>query len=111
MTRRYECIKRFSWTPENIHTLKRMSKSNTQEEAAKALGCSIYTVINGCKQHGVSFRKKGGRHYSSKLTFDDVELIRTLKEEGLKQCVIAEKFEVSTTLISRIVNYQDRLTC
>jgi hypothetical protein len=56
---------------------------------------------------------KGSRHWNAKLTEYDVKLILELDEErreirqrlqDLKIAKIAEKFDVSATVISRIVN-------
>jgi len=43
-------------------------------------------------------------HNTRKLDPEDVILIRELHKEGLKLQVIAEKFDVSKTNVSKIVN-------
>ena len=43
-------------------------------------------------------------HNTRKLDPEDVILIRELRREGLKLQVIAEKFDVSKTNVSKIVN-------
>ena len=43
-------------------------------------------------------------HNTRKLDPEDVVLIRELHKEGLKLQVIAEKFEISKTNVSKIVN-------
>lgn len=112
MTRTYQCINRISLTPENEHKIRTMSKSKTKKEVAAAIGCSIWTVDVWAKKLGVSFRKEGQNNHSAKLSFEDVEMIRDLREHyNLKQKEIAEKFEVSRSVVSRICNYKDRLTC
>jgi len=43
-------------------------------------------------------------HNTRKLEPEDVILIRQLRREGLKLQAIAEKFEISKTNVSKIVN-------
>lgn len=43
-------------------------------------------------------------HNTRKLDPEDVILIRELHKEGMKLRVIAEKFEISKTNVSKIVN-------
>lgn len=50
----------------------------------------------------------GEHHHRAKLSDADVELIRNLRDEGLTQCEIAEKFEISKAMVSYIVNFQRR---
>jgi DNA invertase Pin-like site-specific DNA recombinase len=50
----------------------------------------------------------GETHHRSKLTDHDVELIRILRESGMKLKEIAKKFECSPQNVSAIVNYQSR---
>lgn len=111
MTRKYECMTRFSWTDDRIHLLKKLSKITTAAEAAKIIGCCYKTLYKGCRENQISFRKRGKDHHFAKVSFDDIDLIFALKEEGIKQCVIAEKFEVSSALISMILNYHVRTEC
>lgn len=44
------------------------------------------------------------KHNTRKLDPEDVILIRALRQEGLKLQAIADKFEVSKTNVSKIVN-------
>ena len=50
----------------------------------------------------------GETHHNAKLTDDDVELIRLLREGGMKVKEIAKKFECTPENISLIVNYRSR---
>ena len=45
-------------------------------------------------------------HNTRKLEPEDVLLIRELRDEGLTMQAIAEKFEVSKTHVSKIVNWK-----
>ena len=50
----------------------------------------------------------GETHHNAKLTDHDVELIRLLREGGMKVVEIAKKFECTPENISLIVNYRSR---
>ena len=62
---------------------------------------------------GLSKRGKGWRlgetHHRAKLTDHDVELIRLLREGGMKIMEIAKKFECSPSNVSAITNYRHRI--
>ena len=51
----------------------------------------------------------GETHHRAKLTDHDVELIRLLREGGMKVVEIAKKFECTPQNISTIVNYRSRI--
>ena len=51
----------------------------------------------------------GETHHRAKLTDHDVELIRLLREGGMKIKEIARKFECSPSNISEITNYRHRV--
>ena len=51
----------------------------------------------------------GETHHRAKLTDEDVELIRLLRESGMKIKEIARKFECSPSNISEITNYRHRV--
>jgi predicted DNA-binding protein YlxM (UPF0122 family) len=50
--------------------------------------------------------KSGTDHYRTKLTEDDVRLIRELKSENLPIRYIASKFDVSHHAIHKITTYK-----
>ena len=50
----------------------------------------------------------GETHHRAKLTDHDVELIRLLREGGMKVVEIARKFECTPQNISKIVHYRGR---
>lgn len=50
----------------------------------------------------------GETHHRAKLTDHDVELIRLLREGGMKVVEIAKKFECTPQNISTIVHYRSR---
>lgn len=51
-------------------------------------------------------RMKGSRNGRSKLTFDQVQEIRSLSSVGEKQTLLAERFGVSQSLVTKIINYE-----
>ena len=61
---------------------------------------------------GLSKRGRGWRvgetHHNAKLTDHDVELIRLLREGGMKLKEIAKKFRCTPEYIGQIVNYKYR---
>jgi len=87
---------------------KNHSRLSTKE-IAKKLGRSHDAIYRKIRSMG--FYKgflNGDRHPQSKLTDDDVELIRQLKESGLSCKIIADKFDVSRSQIERICAYSAR---
>ena len=50
----------------------------------------------------------GEDHQNAKLTNSDVDLIRSMHEDGISYKAIAEKFEVSKWAIGRICRYERR---
>lgn len=50
--------------------------------------------------------KSGTEHYRTKLTEDDIRLIRELKAEAIPIRQIAQKFEVSHHAIHQITTYK-----
>lgn len=51
----------------------------------------------------------GQNHHKTKLSDNDVELIRQLREEGLSYREIAEKFEASVWTVRDIADYRTRV--
>jgi DNA-binding NarL/FixJ family response regulator len=52
----------------------------------------------------------GETHHNAKLSDHEVELIRCLREGGMKVKEIAKKFECTPENISSIVNYRTRIS-
>jgi hypothetical protein len=65
-------------------------------------------ATTGKTQRGPGFRT-GETHHNARLTDHDVELIRLLREGGMKCVEIARKFECTPENISQIVNYKSRI--
>jgi DNA-binding NarL/FixJ family response regulator len=62
----------------------------------------------GTTDRGPGFRI-GETHHNAKLTDHDVELIRLLREGGMKVREIARKFECSPSNITLITTYKGRV--
>lgn len=62
----------------------------------------------GQTNRGPGFRV-GETHHNAKLTDDDVELIRLLRESGMKIRELAKKFECSPSNITLITTYKGRI--
>lgn len=66
-------------------------------------------ATTGRTERGPGFRI-GETHHNAKLTDHDVELIRLLREGGMKVKEIAKKFECSPSNITLITTYKGRVT-
>jgi len=67
----------------------------------------IKLSTTGKTQRGPGWRI-GETHHNAKLTDDDVELIRLLRERGMNTVEIARKFDCTPSNISAITNYRTR---
>ena len=56
-------------------------------------------------EHG---RRINEDHHNAKLTDFDVVMIRQLRDDGMTYREIAHKFEVSYTLIGKIIRFEHR---
>jgi uncharacterized protein YjcR len=74
-------------------------------QMAEEYGVCPSTIWKWRRQAGAKCMTRGENHWSAKLTMDDVRLIRELKASGMRQVDIAEKFEVSQSTVSNIVNF------
>jgi len=77
---------------------------------ASHLSVSVTSLVDrATKKLNLKHRYSGENSNMAKLSDDDVELVRILFDEGLTCSEIAEKFEVSSSHVSDIVNYRSRL--
>lgn len=62
-------------------------------------------VLSAKDNHSAALHrvKRGFSHYATKISEDDLEVIKTLSENGWPQLAIAEKFECNQSTISRIL--------
>ncbi len=108
MTRPFNLKSKFKWVESNLATLRRISSTHTIKEAAKELGCCETTISKACRDYKISFRKYGDKHHLCVHSDHDVELARSLRDEGLSIKDIAEKMEMAVGYVSRITNYIER---
>ena len=66
----------------------------------------VFTTGKTERGHG---HRVGETHHRAKLTDHEVELIRCLREGGMKNVELARKFECTRENISVIVNYKSRI--
>ena len=79
------------------------------EEIGNFIGRSKTSVIYKAKHSGIRLTKTGKDNPSSKLTDQDIDYIRELREDyGLTLKNIADKFEVHEGTISKICSYKTR---
>ncbi len=98
----------FNWNIDNEKVLANLARTHTMKEAAKIMGAKFGSIQSRAQMRGISFRKLGANHHTSKVSTEDVELIRQLSEAGLTSGVIAEKFDVSGSYVRQVVNYKVR---
>ena len=61
---------------------------------------------DGMGERGMTTNPYWRNHNTRKLEPEDVLMIRELRDEGLTMQAIADKFEVSKTHVSKIVNWK-----
>ena len=66
----------------------------------------VFTTGKTERGHG---HRVGETHHRAKLSDHEVELIRCLREGGMKNVELARKFECTRENISVIVNYKSRI--
>ncbi len=81
--------------------MKALLASNTLEEISRKYRVHISTVGAWTKLYRMQ-KSRGPK----KLTNHDVVLIRGLYADGMYQATIGEKFEISQSVVSNIVNYK-----
>lgn len=101
-------MKHFIWTPESLTKLRKLSKTHTMQMAANEIGCTKNQVYARSKRDGISFRKYGDNHHSTKYSSEDVELARQLVESGLTRAEAARKLEIPMHAVSEYCNFKYR---
>lgn len=91
---------RFIWTPTTLTKLRKLSKTHTMQQAADEIGCSKNSVYSKAKREGISFRKYGQLHHSSKYSDHDVYLARALIDEGVPKAEVSRKLDAPLHAIS-----------
>ncbi|HAG0017507.1 TPA: AsnC family protein [Salmonella enterica] len=97
------------FTPEQNAFIRAHRHSMKLSEVAAHLGRkSRSTIANHIKRLGVTYRKYGDLNHFTKYPDSDVELIRALRDDGMKFSEIAEKFEMPESTARSI--YHKRLS-
>ena len=105
---------KFSNEEDRAEAIVKLSKQgHTFRSMAPIVGLSHGHCAKIARANGVSGVRRGNRHYLSKLTEDDVRLIREADKERqrllaeashLTQGALAEKFDVSRSAIQMIAS-------
>ena len=103
-------MKRFNWTPSALGKLKALAKTHSVIQAASEIGCSANQVRARIGRDGISYKKYGEHHKSSKRSNEDVRLIKALLAEGMPVRLICKKMEISQPEVSMIKNGKYRIS-
>ena len=102
-------------TPEQVLEIrKRIQSGELYKTVAKEYDRNISNVYEICAGKSYSnlpgpIQKTRTYRHSAKLTDKDVQSIRTQYREGALQRILAEKYKISISMVSRIVNNQRRV--
>lgn len=83
---------------------KQISQKKTAKQAATCLSVSVGTIRNYCKKHGLSFRKLGSDHHTSKVGAYDRSVISTLHDAGYMPEHISKVLNIPISTV-RCVTY------
>lgn len=100
--------RRQRYTCEDISYLRKFYGLKPLIEIANHLGREIRAVHQKAFKLGLGGRYFGGNHRCAVLSDHEVELVRQLHDEGLSNCVIADKMEVHQATVSHLVNFRCR---
>ena len=75
------------------------------KDMAVKSGVAYATLWRWRQKAGAKCMTRGASHWNAKLTQQQVNEIRTLREAGVEQKELAQRFNVSQSTISNIVNY------
>ena len=97
------------YTPAQTEFIRVNASTLSAEEIGLFIGRSKQAIIHTAKHINVSLKKSGENNHSAKLTDQDIDYIRELREQhGLTLKAIADKFEVHEGTISKICRYKAR---
>jgi transposase len=75
------------------------------KDMAVKYGVTYGTLWRWRKKAGAKCMTRGEHHWNAKLTQQQVNEIRALRAKGVEQKELAQRFNVSQSTISNIVNY------
>ncbi|MGO2498403.1 MAG: hypothetical protein ACTH6I_10330 [Vibrio litoralis] len=109
LSRMGHCNRYESYTVQDDFYIRRYYGFKPLFEIALHLDVSVSSLVDrATKKLNLKDRYCGENSRTCKFTDDDIELIRTLRDEGLSVVDISEKFEASKSYISRVLNYKAR---
>lgn len=91
-----------SYTPEEHRIISFYTGKKSASEIGELIGRSARSVNNYCFRNRILLYRYSDYHQSSKLTDEDVFLIRSLYSESVTTGEIADKFDVSPRLVRHI---------
>ena len=75
------------------------------KDLAAKYGVCYKTLWKWRRQAGAKCQTRGEHHWNAKLTQQQVDEIRRLRDQGVQQKELAERFGVKQSTISMITNY------
>ncbi len=97
------------FTPAQIEFIRINKSTLTAEEIGRFIGRSKQAVLYIAGRTGISLKKLGENNRKAKLSDQDIDYIRELREDyGLTLKSIADKFEVHEGTVSKICSYKAR---
>lgn len=99
----------FQWSQGDLDKLKALAKTHSVQQAADEIGCSTNQIRARIRRDGISYKKYGEHHRSSKRSNEDVHLVKALLAEGMPVRLICKKMEISQPEVSMIKNGKYRV--
>jgi hypothetical protein len=96
------------WTDSEVVQLRALAKTHTTWEAAAALGRTRTSVEGKAQVLGISFRKYGDAHHSTRHPTAAVLQVFTWREQGLSTREIAQRLGTSPCYVRMIARREVR---
>jgi hypothetical protein len=101
--------KRKAWTLAEDQFIANHAGKLSAQEMGKQLNRTHVSVKCRARRIGVNLQRYGENHHLAKTSNHDIELCRALNEENIKPKAIAEKMDISISLVYSVINYRCRL--
>lgn len=101
--------KRKSWTPTEDQFIANHAGKLSAQEIGNQLNRTYVSVKCRARRIGINLQRHGEHHHLAKTSNYDVELCRVLHEQNIKPQAIAEKMDISISLVRSVVYYRCRL--
>lgn len=96
------------WTNSEIVQLRKLAKTHTTQEAAAALGRTRASVTGKAQVLGISFRKHGDAHHSTRHTQAAVLQVFTWRDQGCSTREIAQRLGTCPCYVRMIARREVR---